>query len=196
MVAHLENEKDLLCQLRDGYEKAFSNIYHAYSLLIYRRILQMTKIESVAEEITQEVFVRLWEKRALIDPGQQFRAYLFKIAANLVVDFYRKASRDAALKAIISQSMERSSEISGDTLLETEREHIVRQAIETLPDRQRQIFQLCKMEGKSYEEAGIQLGISTATINNQLVKATKSVKYFLTNRPGIEIIVLCAALFF
>jgi len=166
-------------QLREGNAQALDYFYHQYSLRIYRKLLKMVRVETIAEELVQDVFVRIWDKRHQIDPDRSFRSYLFTIAQNLVYDLYRKVAREERLQEVIKEA---SSEMymhveEGVFLKETS--EILNKAINNLPSQQKLVFTLCKLEGKSYEDASATLGISTSTINSHIVKATKSIKGYM-----------------
>ncbi|HVU58737.1 MAG TPA: RNA polymerase sigma factor [Puia sp.] len=173
------NEKEQLLLLQEGDEKAFETIYYQYSLSIYRKIIRLVKVEHIAGDLTQEVFVRLWEKKHLVDVQAPLFPYLSKIAVNLVMDFYRKAGRDRVLKAAISHAIAATTDAADQKALQGEYGDMLREAILHLPVRQQSVFQLCKVEGLSHEEAGSKLGISPATVNNHIVKASRAIKSFL-----------------
>lgn len=166
-------------QLREGNAQALDYFYHQYSLRIYRKLLKMVKVDVIAEELVQDVFVRIWDRRHQIDPDCSFRSYLFTIAQNLVYDLYRKVAREERLQELIKEA---SSEMymhveEGVFLKETS--EILNKAINDLPSQQKLVFTLCKLEGKSYEDASATLGISTSTINSHIVTATRSIKGYI-----------------
>ncbi|GGH25306.1 RNA polymerase sigma-70 factor [Sphingobacterium alkalisoli] len=172
------NEKDLLIKLRDGDYVAFETLYHTYSKRIYWKFRRMIKIDEEVEELFQELFVRIWERREKVDVNQPFSAYLYRIAENMVYDFYRKAARDQKLHdAILSISNEAYEHIE-ESIFKDETNDLIDRAIATLPPQRRQAFILCKLEEKSYEEAATIMGISPNTIHNHIVKATQSLKVY------------------
>ncbi len=176
---HSNDEKELLMQLREGNAQALDYFYRQYSLSIYRKLLKMVRVDVIAEELVQDVFVRIWDKRHLIDPARSFKSYLFAIAQNLVYDLYRKVAREERFQEVIRAA---NSELymhveEGVFLKETS--EILNKAINNLPSQQKLVFTLCKLEGKSYEDASVALGISTSTINGHIVKATKSIKGYI-----------------
>lgn len=171
-------ENELLLRMKAGDPEAFNTLYDFHCLDVYRKIISMVKIENTADELTQDLFVKIWDKRHLIDPSQPFRFYLFKIAQRLVIDFYRKASRDEKLKSAIKAIGSAQSNTVENGVLLKESQHIFNQAINRLPLQQQRVFQLCKIEGRSYQEVSELLGISTATINNHIVRATKAVRMY------------------
>jgi DNA-directed RNA polymerase specialized sigma24 family protein len=67
------HEEDLLTRLQSGDEKAFEQLYHIYSLQIFKKLLSLVKQEEIAKELLQDVFLRIWEKRESIDPEKSFR---------------------------------------------------------------------------------------------------------------------------
>jgi len=170
---------ELLGKLRDGDKGAFDHFYKLYSLPIYRKLLKLVKVDLLAEELLQDVFVRLWEKRHLIAPEQSFKSYLYLIAQNIVYDFYRKAARDGKLLSEIKAVSVAAYLHTEETILFKETSEMLNNAIDGLPAQQKLVFILCKIEGKSYAEVSRRLGISISTINGHIVKATKHIKKYL-----------------
>jgi RNA polymerase sigma-70 factor (family 1) len=189
------NEKELLIQLREGSSEALDYFYHQYSLQIYRKLLKMVRVIVIAEELTQDVFVRIWDKRHCIDPEQSFKSYLYMIAQNLVYDMYRKIAREERLQGVIrSEKSECYMHVEEDMVLK-ETSQILKKAINSLPAQQKLVFTLCKLEGKSYEDASAALGISPSTINGHIVKATRSLKGYLFQKKNADFILAIPFLF-
>ena len=94
LVQPLYNEQELLAKLAEGDENAFEILYLTYSPKIYSKILQLVKQVSIAEEILQDVFLKIWEKRETLDNQKSFRSFFYTIAKNLVVDLFRRAALD------------------------------------------------------------------------------------------------------
>ena len=188
----LNSENALLIRLQSGDQSAFESLYHTYSKEIYRKFLKMVKDISLAEELTQDVFVKIWNKRNVINIDQPFRYYLLTLANNIVNDFYRKAARERKLQDEIIAASSELYNPTEEQIFYKESKEFLDKAIESLPAQQGLVFKLCKIEGKSYEEVSQLLGISTSTISNHIVKATKSVKkYFFTSKKGFLLLALC-----
>ncbi|SEM84946.1 RNA polymerase sigma-70 factor, ECF subfamily [bacterium A37T11] len=185
------NEQDLLLQLRQGDESAFNYFYKAHSNRIYGKLLKLTKSAEVAEELLQDVFMRIWEKREGINPALSFKAYLFRIAEHLVSDHFRQAAKNQVLydqllqggTAYFTGTDEAAEEIYEANLARLE------EAIDQLPPKRREIYRLCKLEGKSYQEAAEKLNISPATVSNQMTKANQFIQNYISN-AGIVLLVL------
>jgi RNA polymerase sigma-70 factor (ECF subfamily) len=179
--------------LRTGDEHAFESVYEHFSERLYGHLLKLVKSKDIAQELLQEIFLKVWEKRHSIDPEKSFRSYLFSIAENLAYDFFRKAARDKKLQVyLLTQATEAYSYVE-ENAFNNEYTGLLQKAINALPPRRRQIFQLCKLEGKSYEEAALQLGISTSTISDHIVKATRTIREYFNTHPELLLAVsLCA----
>jgi RNA polymerase sigma-70 factor (family 1) len=170
----LHDEKEIIKQLHQSNVHAFELIYLMYSPRLYSRLLKLVKVEVHAEEILQDVFIKLWEHRTSIDPEKSFRSFLYKIAENKAHDYFRKTARDKTLETqLILQSTSNFSSIekykSNEDDLAT-----LQKAIEGLSPQRQQVFRLCKLEGKSYKEVSELLDISVSTVSDHIVKGTKS----------------------
>lgn len=174
LYLNTSTEKDLVMLLLQDNEAAFEELYHLYSNRLLGYLLKLVKSETVAAELLQDTFVKLWNNREKIDPEQSFRSYLFRIAENCVYDFFRKAARDKKLQSALIHSACEYSHIE-ENVFNKENEQLLQQAINSLPPKRRQVFQMVKMEDRSYEEVSRLLNISTSTVNDHIVKATKTV---------------------
>lgn len=180
----------LIIRLADGDNAAFDELYHLYSKPVYLRLRFLVKDADVADELLQELFMRVWTYRANLDPQKSFRAYLFTIAQNLVYNYFRKLASDQALirNLILNQV---DYYLSGDELLEIkEAGQLLQKAIDQLSPQRRQVFQLCKLEGKSYEETGKIMGISIATVNSHMTQSLQSIRSYLLKHQDIALLLL------
>lgn len=171
--------QDLLARLRQGDERAFSKLYSTCFRPLYRRIFSLVKEEAVTDELVQDLFLKLWQKREEIDPEQSFEAYLFTIAQHLVYDYYRKIAKD---KRLIARLLLNATDyyLHSDVLLENkENRQIVMEAVQQLSPQRKAVFTCCKLEGKSYEETSEELGISVATVNSHMTQSLKTVREYL-----------------
>lgn len=176
METPLSDEYQLVSLLKEGDRQSFETLYRHYGSRLTGYLIKMTKSEYLAAEILQETFLKIWNGRDRIDPSRSFRSYLFKIASNLVYDFFRKVSSDAKLQSAL---IERATDTTVQTLEESLSAEDIRQlhhAIRELPSKRRRIFELVKIEEHSYAEVSSILNVSTSTINDHIVKATKALR--------------------
>lgn len=188
------DDNDLAALLKQSDERAFGILYQRFSQRIYTNLRKLLKDEVLAEECLQDVFMKVWEKREQLNYEISFRAYLFRISENLVRDFFRKAARDQRLiSKLIIASTEFSSDLHDDYILKEEKS-LFSKAIEHLPPKRKKIYTLCKIEGKSYDEVSQLLGISNTTINDHMVKATKSIQKYISLSGEIAITLIAACI--
>lgn len=188
------SEQEIVSRLRDGESYAFELLYHRYKYQLAANLLKLLKSEELAEEVLQELFIRIWEGRESLDPDKSFPAYLFRIARNMVVDIYRKAARESKVRQqliLVADEIEASIE---DSIIDREASSDLYDAIALLPPQRRKVFTLCRIEGKSYKEAGELLGISSSTVNDHLLKANKFLKDQLGSPAGLSMSLLAAAI--
>jgi len=171
-----DTEKEILLRLIQGDEQAFEKIYRLYSNRLYGKLLKLLKSVPQTEEIVQDVFLKIWEYRASIDPEKSFRAFLFKIAENKAFDFFRKAALHKAFETELIALSTSNHTMLEELIADEERSVLLEKAINNLPPQRQQVFRLCKLERKSYTEVSQLLGISLSTISDHIVKATKSIR--------------------
>ncbi len=175
----------LLELLRNGDEAAFTELYHHYSGQLYVNLFKMVKDETLAEEIVQDIFTRIWQKRQTLQVEQSFPAYLYRMGHNAVHDFYRKLQRDRRLyqqfKALATEHYTHIEE----ALFRQESKVLLHQALDTLSPQQKKAYELCKLEGCSYKETAEQMGISPLTVKEYMVKANWAVRDYLDRHPEV-----------
>lgn len=180
----------LLAQLRNNDERAFSKLYSTCFRPIYRRIFSLVKDDAIADELVQDLFLKLWQKREEIDPQQSFEAYLFTIAQHLVYDHFRRMAKDKRLAAKLLLNAT-DYYLHSDLLLETkESRELLQKAIDQLSPQRREVFTRCKIEGKTYEETSLELGISVPTVNSHMTQSMKLVREYLLKNQDIAIVFL------
>jgi len=184
------DDRDLVVLLTRSNEPAFVKLYSLYSERLLGYLVRLVKSETFACELLQDAFIKIWNNRNNIDPNQSFRSYLFRIAENLVYDFFRKAERDKKLQAALINSASSDYRHVEENITSKENIQLLRKIIDALPPKRRQVFQLIKIEERSYAEVSTLLNISTYTINDHIVKATKFVRERLEGHHVMGIIIL------
>ncbi|MGA2407483.1 MAG: RNA polymerase sigma-70 factor [Bacteroidales bacterium] len=171
--------------LSKGNLLAFNTLYKEYSGRLYRFALGYLKSEAEAEELVQEVFTKIWEKRADLKKELSFKSFLFTIAFNIIRKHFRtKAYLSEYFKTgIISDlDMQTSQKITYDSLYQ-----YITELVNQLPARRKEIFIKSRFEGLSINEIAEKLKISHKTVENQLTEALKFIRTNL-NRENIPVI--------
>jgi RNA polymerase sigma-70 factor (ECF subfamily) len=180
----------LLARLHNNDERAFNKLYSTCFRPIYRRVFSLVKDEAIADELVQDLFLKLWQNREDIDPQQSFEAYLFTIAQHLVYDHFRRIAKN---KRLVARLLLNATDyyLHSDILLETkESRELLQKAIDQLSPQRREVFTRCKIEGKTYEETGLELGISVPTVNSHMTQSMKLVREYLLKNQDIALVFL------
>jgi RNA polymerase sigma-70 factor, ECF subfamily len=168
-------EQDLVIKLRDGDIKAFEELYFRYvnRLLAFTQVYIKDKHQS--EEIVQEVFIKIWEKRNLLDESQSFKGYLFKSVKNHILNKFRNKIRETGLEEI-QESPAFSRNFTEERINFFDMEHLAQETINCLPAVQRNIFKLSRIEHLNNEDISQKLNISKRTVEHHIYLALKALK--------------------
>ena len=161
----------LVQQLHRHDISAFDTLFKKYHLAVYRNILKLTKDTAAAEDLLQESFIRLWEKRLQLDAAQSVAGWLFVISFNLSVNYSRKKLREQVIHKKLFISQDQHEVMDSVSIINEEQYYLLEKAIEQLSPQKRKIIKLCKLEGKTYEEAAAELNISRHTVKEYLSAA-------------------------
>lgn len=174
----------LLLSLKNGSRIAFKSIFDLYQKRVYHFVFTITKSEYVAEEIVQEVFIRIWTKRETLDLNHSFEAFLFTIARNLTYNHLRSIANQESLKEEFWKNISDLSKQTEDCLLLKEYENLVEDILQNIPTQKRSIFILSRKQGKTNQEIAELLGISPKTVKNHLWATLKTIRTQL--EPHLE----------
>jgi RNA polymerase sigma-70 factor (family 1) len=182
---------DLALRLRKDDISAFNSLYWEYHGAIYANALKLIKDSSVAEDIVQEVFVALWEKRSTIDPKQDIAGWLFVVSHHKTVDHLKRKLRIALAEKVLQAVIDDPSAVEED--LTEQQLGAIERAVDQLSPQKRKVFELCKMQRRTYEKAAEELHISKYTVKEYLSEAMVSIKKYIgqhTSHAGIIIYLL------
>ena len=166
---------ELLAALRDGGHEAFKIVYIHYSGSLRRFLAVLTRSEDEAEEITQDVFVRLWEKRSGIDPGKNIRTYLYTMAKNQLMNRFEHGKVKQRFEKLHTGG-EEMNPASDEILIAQETEILIELAVSRMPKQRRKVFELSRLEGMSNEMIAKELNLSKETVAAHLSYARKDIK--------------------
>jgi len=174
--------------LKQGDVKAFDELFNKYSPRLYNFSLKYLKSAEEAEEVVQEVFFYIWDKRDGLKPDNSFNAYIFTIAYNIIKKYFIKKSRDNAFKDdliyyLLKQENNLDQIIDYKFLLEK-----VELIINALPAKRKEIFIKRKYDGLSVKQIADELGISPNTVENQLASAQKQIQSELQKEKLVGLI--------
>lgn len=184
------NEQYVLQQLRKGNETAFEIIYNAYYQQLIGHLLRLLKSAELAKEVVQDTFLALWEHRERVDEHKPIKAYLFKIATNNAYNIFKRAVHDEKVRAYLYPATEAGYEHIETHLLEKENEQRFREILQRMPAKQRIVYTLCKLHGKSYDEVSKELNISIGTIHTHIKRANQFLRKRIASYAEFSISIL------
>jgi RNA polymerase sigma-70 factor (family 1) len=184
------NEKLLVTELKSGNEKAFQKLFDTYSNVLYKYSFSMVDSKPYAEEIVQEVFLKVWLKRDSLNPELSFKSFLFTITRNKTITFLKRAAKSEKIRQEIFYNSQKFANTTDLHIREEEVDNIKKEALDLLPPRRRLIFEMSRNDGKSYEEIATELGISPNTVKNQMSMALETLREFLLKNKDIALTLL------
>lgn len=184
-------DNELVIRLQQDDVDAFDGLYRQYHEALYFNIFKLVKEAGVTEDILQDVFITLWEKRMSLDPAQSISGWLFVVSYNNCMRQLRQTAKRCAsvhptqIPALVSLQPE-----ADQTELQWK---IMEEAIEHLSPQKRKVFELCKLQGKSYEQTAAELAISKHTVKEYLSGATSYIRSYVRQHAEYQSLGLCLA---
>ena len=186
------SELDCLRRLKLGDERAFDALFRHYSALIYRFAYSYLKSRPEAEEIVQDCFLKIWEKREQLHDDVPLKGYLFTIAHHAILNQLRRQQHQMRFQ--VHSAAQAPGQVGNEADF-TELESVYRTALDKLPPKRRQIFELSRQQGLTYPEIAQQLNLSVKTVEAQMTQALKFMRgYFQAHGEGTVCLVLALAL--
>ena len=182
-------DEQLMVRVQQGHQAAFSALYDLYVNRVYGMALQKLTNPAEAEDVTHDVFVSLWQRSSTFQPAKgSLSSWLLTVAHNRIVDtLRRRRSAGEAQEAIIRDPTAASGVAPEDTAAiaeQNEEGRQVRQALETLPDDQREVITLSYYEGYSQSEISQRLQVPLGTVKSRMRLAMNKLRIELRTSGG------------
>ncbi|EHQ31203.1 RNA polymerase sigma factor [Mucilaginibacter paludis] len=179
----------------NGDYQAFTVIYSRYVNPLKQFLFKILKSTELTEDITQEVFIKVWANRAKLAQIKSFKAYLYIAARNHALDSLKAAFRSEVAMGEVIRSFIEQRDSTAENLLDKEYRLFLDRVLASLPERTREIFALCREQGKSYDEVADILGISRNAVKNHMVFSMKILSNSVKKELGISLSILLTVLF-
>jgi RNA polymerase sigma-70 factor (family 1) len=190
------NQKELIKLIAQGDEDAFAKLVTNYKNRIYSIAFKLTKSNVIAEEIVQDVFLKIWVKKATLPGILNFDAYIFIITRNDVYKVLKEIAQNYRVTLLTDEHQLLANKDTSDPVAEKEYNLLLQKAVERLPNQQKQVYNLMKNEGFKRNEVAHRLDLQPETVKFHLAQAMKNIRAFCLLHLSIcSGIVLCSSLF-
>ena len=186
---------DLVNSLHSGDSEAFDLIYQKYSKKLYSFGLKYLGTPSEAEELVQNVFVKIWENHKLLKKELSFKSYLFTIAYNEICKYFRKNKYEKQFVEAIAFENSSSTSNMEEGIDFKSIINRVDQILESLPERQRIAFKKSRIEGMATKDIANELKLSPGTVDNYISETSKFLKSKIKKEDLIIILFLSLFVF-
>lgn len=174
--------------IKEGSEKAFTQLYMQYHVKLYNFFLKKTKSVDIASELVQVTFIKLWRFRHTLSEKYSLDTQLFNIARTGLIDYARRQSFQNKKFINLGSDKIYDHKILPDYSFELS--DYFNQAIKTLPPVRKKVFILSRIQGFSYQEIANLLSISINTVEDHMSKAIRHIK-----TVTLELAIFCCFIF-
>jgi RNA polymerase sigma-70 factor (ECF subfamily) len=182
-VAALERDAELMLRVREGDSASFALLLERNRGPVIHFLFRMVQNQAVAEELAQEVFLRVYRSRASYEPTAKFTTWLFRIATHLALNWIRDKRNERTHESLdqdVQEGVSRQVADQGQTveqsLIKQSRMHEIRAAIEALPEKQRAAVLMHKYEEMEYSQIAGALHCSESAVKSLLFRAYESLR--------------------
>jgi|GEM_PF-470881 len=174
------NNERVLNLLASGCEKTFQQTYDKYKLQINKVALRFLKSDLLAEEVVQEVFIKLWTERNKIKIGTPIEAWLYTVAKNNTINRLKKKANEWKAIDYLKNIQKTADNYTDNMVQDEEYKCILNEALNSLSTNQLKVYQLSRQENLSYIQIAEHLHISPLTVKTHMSRALAHLKYIFT----------------
>jgi len=166
-------------------EFEFRRIFEKYKRQVYTQVYAIAKSQYAAEEITQEIFIKIWQNRELLSSVKNLDGYIYTIVRNYSLNYLRKAASDLRLINHLMKIAVPGYNNTESVVQLSEYKKLIHTAVSQLSPQRRLVYELSKDNDLSYDDIASQLNLSKHTVKNHLLSALASIRGYLTQN-GID----------
>lgn len=175
-----DNTHNLFDRLADGDAGAFKVIFEMYWPQVYGTTLRLTKSPEQAKDLSQDIFIRLWENREKLKEVQRPESYIYILSRNLVLDHLRKKVFDPSNIDFLIGYFRTETVTPQDKAEFRELESMLKEAEESLPGKVKDVFRLSRYGGLTHEQIAERLNISVVSSKTYIVRALQHIREYLS----------------
>lgn len=172
-------EKILILKCRQGNPNAFRALANNYKRKLFGYCLRMSGSEADAEDLLQEILIKVWKGIKKYDDRQKFSNWLFAIAHNVILDFFRKQNRKNINETAADLTRIAGSETPHTNFVLTEEKNLMMKAVMNLPDKQREVFLLRQQSNITFKEIAAITNEPLNTVLSNMNYAVKKIRKYI-----------------
>lgn len=176
LIRPIHNENEILDKIASGDARAFTLLFDAYYKHLGDYVFRLTESIEVAEEIVQDVFVKIWSKRQDLSEVERFTDYLFIITRNRTYRFLREKARAHLMQMEWEKQYQEGSSLPDELSPQDELALRIDEIIQQLPPQQKKVYELSRIEHLKHREIAKALNISPETVKKHIMSANKFIK--------------------
>ncbi len=186
---YLHTEKILLKQVSEGDQAAFARLFHDWHPLLYSYLYRLTESAPMAEEIVQDVFLKIWQTREALSEITSFKAWLFVISRNHALNALQKNMREILRHRTYEREYQ-ATNAREDVPEENASLSLIDEAIDQLPPRRKEVYLLHRHQKLTYHQIADKLGIGRESVKTHLELAVKDITQYVLKRMSVALALL------
>ena len=183
-------ENTIIQKIQAGDKSAYEELFRSLYSHLCNFAFQFLKEQAASEEVVQEMFFKLWEKREELNINSSIKSYLFSSVRNHCLNQIKHLEIRNSYKIHNEQQIQHSEQQEYDVAVEHELQEKIEIAIQSLPPERQKIFKLSRFEGKKYREIAEELSLSVKTVEAQMSKALKFMREELKDYVPIVLLII------
>lgn len=188
-----ENEAALLARVATGDQYAFTELFEAYYNLLGSYVLKMTKSLEISEEIVQDIFIKVWLRRADLPEIKNFNNYIFILCRNQVLDHLRKQVREKLKVVKLEKFLVDEAKVNDTEHTSEIYRTLIDQVVSKLPEQRKRVYMLSRYDRLKHHQIAQQLGISQETVKKHIQYAVSFIKTELGSNVGLNALAILAS---
>lgn len=180
----LGRETELFSMVAKGNQKAFSEVYDHFEPRLFAFVCKMARSKTIAEEIVQELFIKLWTTRKRLAGVKNPKAYVFTMAANLTFNYLKKVAREVALAEQVRQKSPTFSNTTEEVIHFLESQKLAMEVVGQMPAQRKAVYLMSREDGLSKEEIARKMNLSPNTVRNHLSESLRILRKLFGKSAG------------
>lgn len=168
-----------------GSEAAFVELFYLYRHKLYSYVLKITAHPELAQDMVQDVFLKLWKNKSNLDSIENFGAFIFKVAQNQAVNYFRRMTSETLMLSKMQGGGQGYDRCTEERINHKEVQQLISEVLRRLPPQQHLVFKLSREQGLKQDEIARALKISPNTVKNHLAVAIKTIREHLRHKLEI-----------